>query len=152
MMVDRAVTVIGPLYFWDVSREEVETYSIWQDRLEADRGFEGLDLTETPLQGRIQDSGFDPFWEFSLGFHERRMQTGCVGSTMMIRVVQRRHGGTFPRLVWDRRIIVLDSSTTIREESTDFDFPEFSFGRLRSGCLEEWSPEEFTEFMQLMIA
>jgi hypothetical protein len=50
---------------------------------------------------------------------------------------------------WD---YMLDSSTTIREESTDFDFPEFTFGRLRSGCLEEWSSEELTEFMQLMIS
>jgi hypothetical protein len=48
MMVDRVVTVIGPLYFWDVSRGEVETYSIWQERLEVGRGFAGLDLTETP--------------------------------------------------------------------------------------------------------
>jgi hypothetical protein len=87
MMVDRAVTVIGLLYFWDVSRGEVETYSIWQDRLEAGHGFAGLDLTETPSQGRIQDSGFSPFREFSLGFQERRMQTGHIGLMMMIRVV-----------------------------------------------------------------
>jgi hypothetical protein len=76
MMINRAMTVIGLLYFWDVSRGEVETYSIWQDRLEVGHGFAGLDFTETPSQGRIQDSGFSPFREFNLGFQERRMQTG----------------------------------------------------------------------------
>jgi hypothetical protein len=70
----------------------------------------------------------------------------------MIRVVQHQHGGTFLGLVWDPRITLLDNSTTIREESINFDFPEFTFGRLRSGFLEEWSSEELTEFMQLMIA
>jgi hypothetical protein len=115
-------------------------------------GFADLDFTETPSQGRIQDSGFSPFREFSLGFQERRMQTGHIGPTMMIRVVQHQHGGTFPGLVWDPGITLFDSSTTIREESTDFDFPEFTFGRLRSGFLEEWSSEELTEFMQLMIS
>ena len=33
MMIDRVVTVIGLLGFWDDSRGEVETYSIWNDRL-----------------------------------------------------------------------------------------------------------------------
>jgi len=79
------------------------------------------------------------------------MQTGSVGLTMMIRVVQHHHGGTSPGLVWDPKIIFFDSSPTIREESIGFDLPEFTFGRLRSGCLNEWSSEELTEFMQLMI-
>jgi hypothetical protein len=47
---------------------------------------------------------------------------------------------------------LLDSSTTIRDVSIGFDFLEFTFGRLRSGFLEEWSSKELTEFMQLMIA
>jgi hypothetical protein len=89
------MTVIGLLYFWDVSRGEVETYSIWQDRLEVGHGFADLDFTETPSQGRIQDSDFSPFREFNLGFQERRMQTGHIGLMVMIRVVQRQHGGTF---------------------------------------------------------
>jgi hypothetical protein len=55
-------------------------------------------------------------------------------------------------LIWDPGITLFDNSTTIREEITNFNFPEFTFGRLRSGCLEEWSSEELTEFMQLMIA
>jgi hypothetical protein len=67
MMIDTVVTVIGLLYFWDVSRGEVETYSIWWDRLsflipriEVGSGFADLDFTETPLQGMIQDSGSSP--------------------------------------------------------------------------------------------
>jgi hypothetical protein len=79
MMVDRVVTVIGLLYFWDVSRGEVETYSIGKDRLEANHGLAGLDFSETLSHERIQDGGFSPFGEISLGFQERRMQTGHVG-------------------------------------------------------------------------
>jgi hypothetical protein len=75
------------------------------------------------------------------------MHIGHVGLAMMIKVVQRQHVGTLPRLVWDPGITVLDSSATIREEITKFDFLEFTFGRLRSGFLEEWSFEELTTFM-----
>jgi hypothetical protein len=121
-------------------------------RLEASHGLADLDFNETLSHERIQDGGFSPFGEISLGFQERRMQTGHIGSMVMIRVVQCQHGGIFPGLVWDPRITLFDSSTTIREESIDFDFPEFTFGRLRSGFLEEWSSEELTEFTQLMIA
>jgi hypothetical protein len=88
MMIDKVMIVIGLLYFWDVNRGEVKTYSIWKDRLEANHGFADLDFTETPSQGRIQDSVFSPFREFSLGFQERRMHNGHVGLTMMIIVVQ----------------------------------------------------------------
>jgi hypothetical protein len=49
--------VIGLLYFWDVSREEVETYSIGQDRLEASHGFADLDFSETLSHERIHDGG-----------------------------------------------------------------------------------------------
>jgi hypothetical protein len=66
---------------------------------------------------------------------------------VMIIVVQHQHGGTFPRLAWYRMITLIDSSTTIGEESIAFEFSEFSFGRLMSGCLEEWYSEELTEFM-----
>jgi hypothetical protein len=115
MMIDRVVTVIGLLYVWDVDSGEVETYSIWQDRLsflipriEVGSGFADLDFTETPLQGMIQDSGFSPFRDFIFGFLERRMQTGHVGPTMMIRVVQRQHGGSLLGLVWDPGITLFD--------------------------------------------
>jgi hypothetical protein len=80
MMIDRVMTVIGLLYFWDVSGGEVETYSIWQDRLyflipriKVGHGFAHLDFIETPLQGMIQNRGFNPFWNFILAFQERRM-------------------------------------------------------------------------------
>jgi hypothetical protein len=114
-------------------------------RLEASHGLADLDFSETLSHERIQDGGFSPFREISLGFQERRMQTGHVGLTVMIKVVQRQHGGIFPGLVWDPGITLFDNSTTIREESTNFDFSEFTFGRLRSGCLEEWSSKELVE-------
>jgi hypothetical protein len=47
---------------------------------------------------------------------------------------------------------VFDSSTVDTDEMASFRFPEFTLGMLRIGCLEEWSSEELTEFMQLMIA
>jgi hypothetical protein len=65
--------------------------------------------------------------------------------------VQRQHGGTLSRLVCDPGISLLDNSTTIRDVNIVFYCPKFTFGRLRSGCMEEWSSEELDEFMQLMI-
>jgi hypothetical protein len=100
---------------------------------------------------RIKDGGFIPFEDISLGFQERRMHTGHVCLMVMIRVVQCQHGGMFLGLFWDSGITMFDSSTTLREERTIFEFSEFTFGRLRSGFLEESSSEELTEFMQLII-
>jgi hypothetical protein len=54
MMIDKDVTMINMLYFLDVSRGEVKTFSIWQDRLKANHGFVELYFTKTPSQGRIQ--------------------------------------------------------------------------------------------------
>jgi hypothetical protein len=68
MMIEKVVTMIGLLYFWDVSRGNVKSYYIWKDRLKVDHGFTYLDFTKTPSQGRILDSGFTPFREFNLGF------------------------------------------------------------------------------------
>jgi len=99
MMIDIVMILSGLIYFWDIGGGEVKTYSIWQDRLEADRGFADLKFTKTPSQGRIHDVGLSPFREISLGFQERRMQYGTIGSTVMIKVVQCQHGGTFPRLI-----------------------------------------------------
>jgi len=68
MMRKRVVTVIGLLYFWDFEIGEVETFSIWQGRLEVGHGFVVLDFIETPSQERIQDNDFNTFHEFNLGF------------------------------------------------------------------------------------
>jgi hypothetical protein len=79
------------------------------------------------------------------------MHIGCVGLMVMIRVVQLHHGGTFPRLSWDPGITLLDGSTTIRDVSVNFEFPMFTFGKLRSGFLEEWYSEELTKSKYIMI-
>jgi hypothetical protein len=42
---------------------------------------------------------------------------------------------------------MLDSSSTIREETTNFDFPELTFGRLKIVLLEEWSSKYLIVFM-----
>jgi hypothetical protein len=68
MMVDIVMTVIGPLYFWDINKWEVETYSIGQYILESSCGLTGLEFSETLSHERIQDGGFSPFGEISLGF------------------------------------------------------------------------------------
>jgi hypothetical protein len=135
MMIDRVVTVIDLLDFWDDNRGEVETYSIWKDipsflipMIEVGSGFANLDFTETPLQGMIQDSGFSPFTGFSLGFLERRMQMGHVGPIVMIRVVQRQNGGSFLGLVWDHGITLFGSLATVRHERVGTDFREFTSG------------------------
>jgi hypothetical protein len=55
---------------------------------------------------------------------------------VMIRGVQRQHGGTFLGLVWDPRITLFYISATIRDVRTSFEFLEFTFGRIRNGYLE----------------
>jgi hypothetical protein len=47
MMVDKVMTVTSALYFWDVSREDVETFYGVQDRLEVNQGLASLDFNET---------------------------------------------------------------------------------------------------------
>ena len=64
-------------------------------RIKAGSCFAYLDFTKTPSQGRIQDDGFSPFREINLEFQERRMYIGLIALTMMMRVVQHQHGGTF---------------------------------------------------------
>jgi hypothetical protein len=51
--------------------------------------------------------------------------------TMMIIVVHHQHGGTFLGLVRDPGITLLDSSYV----SANFEFPGFTFGRIKSGFL-----------------
>jgi hypothetical protein len=47
MMIDREVVVTGMFFFWGFRRSEVETYSIWQDRLEVGHGFPRLGFNGT---------------------------------------------------------------------------------------------------------
>jgi hypothetical protein len=56
MRIDIVMNVMGLLYFWYVSRGEVDTYSIWKDiisflipKIEAGSGFANLYFTWTPL-------------------------------------------------------------------------------------------------------
>jgi hypothetical protein len=48
MMINIAMRMSGFIYFWDLSIGKVNTYSIWQGRLEADHGFGDLEFTEIP--------------------------------------------------------------------------------------------------------
>jgi hypothetical protein len=100
----------------------------------------------------IQDSEFSPFRDFSLGVQERRAQSEHGDQTIMIRGVQHQHDGSSWRLAWDPGITVFDSSTTDTDEMASFHFLEFTLGMHRIGCLEEWSSEELTEFLQLRIS
>jgi hypothetical protein len=51
----------------------------------------------------------------------------------------------------DPGITLNDSLATIRDVSIIFDFPKFTFGSLRSGCLEEWSSKELNESGNFMV-
>jgi len=68
MMVDKIVTMIGLLDFWDINIGEVETYSIGKDNFEGSHGLVGLEFIETLSHERIQDGGFSPFRNINLGF------------------------------------------------------------------------------------
>jgi hypothetical protein len=56
------------------------------------------------------------------------------------------------RLVWDSGTAVFDSLVADADEMAIFCFLEFTLEMLRIGCMEEWSSEELTEFVQLMIS
>jgi hypothetical protein len=43
----------------------------------------------------IHGSRFSPYWYVNMEFQERRMPTGHDCQTIMIRVVQHQHGGSF---------------------------------------------------------
>jgi hypothetical protein len=53
------MTMIGLIYFLGVSRGEVNTYSIWKDKINGGHGFVGLYFTKTYSEGRIHDG-----WQF----------------------------------------------------------------------------------------
>jgi len=48
MMSEKVVTMIGLLYFWDIKRGEVETFSICPEKLKENNDFTNLYFTETP--------------------------------------------------------------------------------------------------------
>jgi hypothetical protein len=79
------------------------------------------------------------------------MQSRYDGQTIMIRVAQHQHGGSFLRLSWDPGITLFSSSVTDKEERR-FYFQEFTTGVHGIGFLEEKFSEELTEFLQYLIA
>jgi hypothetical protein len=105
IMINRVVAVIGLFHFWNVMRGDAETYSIWWGkfifpipRIDSGSGFVDFDFIEMPLHCMLHGSGLNSFRNFSFGFHERRMEFGYDGQTIMIRVAQCQHGGSFLRL------------------------------------------------------
>jgi hypothetical protein len=46
---------------------------------------------------------------------------------------------------------MFDNSTTDTDEMVDSHFLEFTLEMLMIGCLDEWSSEQLTEFVKLMI-
>jgi hypothetical protein len=152
MMINIVVIVMGLLHYWDAMRGDAKTYSTWRDRfslpihkIEFGNGFANLDFTEMPFQDMVHGSGFSPYRYFSVGFQERRMQTRHVGLTVMIRVMQRQHGGSFLRLSWDLGISLLDNSATNTETRVGFCFHEI-------GSLAEQFFEGLIELLQYRVA
>jgi hypothetical protein len=47
---------------------------------------------------------------------------------------------------------MFDNSVVDADEMASFHFLEFTLEMLRIGCMEEWSSEELTKFVQLMIS
>jgi hypothetical protein len=70
------------------------------------------------------------------------MQSEYDDQTIMIRVVQRQHGGISLRLVWDPGITVVDSLTADTDGIV---------GLHRFDCWEEQSFEEMIEFMICLV-
>jgi hypothetical protein len=70
---------------------------------------------------------------------------------IMIRKVQRQHDCSPWRLFWDSSTAMFDNSIANADEMDIFCFMEFTLEIIRIGCMEEWSSEELTNFVQLMI-
>jgi hypothetical protein len=70
----------------------------------------------------------------------------------MIRGVLRQHDGSSRRLAWYLGTAVFDNLAVDIDEMASLHFLEFTLEMLRIGCLEEWSSDELTKFVQLMIA
>ena len=89
---------------------------------------------------------------YIIGLKERRMQFEHDGRTIMIRVVQRQHGGSFLRLTWNLGITLFGSSTTEKDERANFYFQEFTPMVHWIGFLKEQFSEGLTKFLQYLIA
>lgn len=155
-VIDRVVLVIGLRHCGDIVRGVVEPCSIWRGRfsltiprIDSIRELVGFNVAKMSWQDMIQDSEFSPSRVFNLGVQERRTQSDHGGQTVTIGGVQSRYDDSSRRLVWDPRIAVLDSSTADTDEMVNFLFLKFTLGMLRFGCLEQWSSEELTKFVQL---
>jgi hypothetical protein len=73
-MVNKVVTLMRFVSYWDVMRGDVETYSIWWDKfslsipkIDYGSGFTDFDFSEMPWRDMINDSGFIPYKYVSLG-------------------------------------------------------------------------------------
>jgi hypothetical protein len=86
-----------------------------------------------------------------LGVQERRAQSDHGDQSIMIKVAQRQHGGSFFRLSWDHGI-TLFSSSAINTKESRFYFQVFITGVHRIVFLEEKFSEELTEFLWYLIA
>jgi hypothetical protein len=142
-----------------IDRVIVKLCSIWLGRfsltkpgIESIRGLTDFDLTEMLWQDMIQDSEFSPFKDFSLGVRERRVESERGDQMVMIEGLEQHHDSSSRRLAWDPGPAMFDSSTINTDGIAIFRVPKCTPRMLRIGCLGEWSPEELTEFMQLMIA
>jgi hypothetical protein len=140
-MIDKIVSVIGLRHYGDVVREIAE---FWRDRF-------SLTIPRIESICRLADFDFTKiYWRDMI--QESRASFEHGNQTTMIRGMQRRHDSSSQRLAWDPGIVVFDNSVTDVDEMVSFYFPEFNFGMLRIDCLEEWSFEKLSEFMELMIA
>jgi hypothetical protein len=67
---------------------------------------------------------------------------------MMIRVVQRQHGGSLLGLVWDLGITLFDSLATVRDERVGFDLREFTPG---ISWVNSWAVTRVNHYFQELI-
>jgi hypothetical protein len=142
LMTDRVEAVIGLHHCGNVVRGVVEFFfSLTISKIEDSRGLTNVDFTEVPGLSMVHDGGFQ----------KRRAQYEHGGQTIVIKGMHHQHEDSPRRLAWDPEIVVVDRTTAGIRGIVSLHSPEFTPSVLRIGCLGEWSPEELTEFMQLMI-
>jgi hypothetical protein len=113
--------------------------------IEYDSVFAGRDFTRRPMQTTIHDSRSIPYKYFGLESQERRIHKGHDDQTIMIRMVQCQHGGSFLRLAWDPGISVLVSPIADTEIGASIFFHEI-------GSLVEQYFEGLIELLQYRVA